>query len=220
MTDLSSAAFSAATAVALSPDERQTWFEVLGGLDLEPNWDLAAPALTAAAAEAGVAAGTVEEFLAVLADGPDPMATLAELRAAGPDLIEEAYLAATAEPEEAAAGGGEFDDAAWTEFLHTNGAGWSREEDTWPPFRVWFLYEADQGGFGEPARAFIEYAESRDKAQTFDDYQVPHADTAGTEPSEPAEPAAPDVSAYPEVKEGDQGEWVAYADTLLTQAGY
>ena len=50
MTDLSSAAFSAATAVALSPDERRAWFQVLGGLDPEPTWDLAAPALTTAAA--------------------------------------------------------------------------------------------------------------------------------------------------------------------------
>jgi hypothetical protein len=213
MADLSSAAFSATTAVALGPDERRAWFQVLGDVEPEPSWDLVAPALTTAAADAGVGAGTVEEFLRVLENGPDPMATLAELRAAGPDQLEEAYLAATTEP--ATEGGGEVDEAAWTEFLHAHGAGWNRDEESWPAFRVWFLYEADERGFGAPARSFIEYAEGRDKAQTFDDYQIPHPAT-----EEPAVPAPQDASEFPEVKEGDQGEWVAYADALLTRAGY
>jgi hypothetical protein len=212
MTDLSSAAFSATTAVALAPDERRNWFLVLGDFDPEPTWDLTAPALTASATAAGVGSATVEEFLRALENSPDPMAVLAELRAAGADLLEEAYLSTSAEAEPA--GGSEVDPAVWTEFLTTNAARWDREEDSWPPFRVWFLYEADQLGLGEPARAFVDYAESRDKSQTFDDYQIPHP--AG----EQDEPAAQDVSEYPAVREGDQGEWVAYADALLTRAGY
>lgn len=213
MADLSSAAFSATTAVALSPGELRAWFQVLCDFEPEPSWDLVAPALTTAATSAGVGTTVVEEFLRVLDNGPDPLATLAELRAAGPDGLEEVYVAATAEP----VAGGEADEAAWIEFLHSHGVGWHRDEDSWPAFRVWFLYEADQHGLGEPARAFIEYAEGRDKAQTFDEYQVPHA-TNATDAAE--EPAAPDVNEFPSVKEGDQGEWVAYADALLTRAGY
>jgi len=212
MSDLSSTAFSAMTAVALAPDERQVWFQVLCDLDADLTWDQAEPALTTSAAAAGVGTDTVEEFLRVVANDSDPMSVLAELRAAGPDLLEDTYLAATAGPDTTdPAAGGEVDEAAWTEFLHSHGARWNREEDAWPQFRDWFLYEADQRGLGDPARAFVEYAESGDKTQTFADYQVPYPDVATAEP---------DVSAYPEVTEGDQGEWVAYADALLSQAGY
>lgn len=213
MTDLSSAALAATTAVALADDQRRAWFQALCELAPESTSDTLAHDLTTAADTTGVAAGTVEELLRVLECDPDPVGTLAELRAAGPDLLEQAYLAATAEPAAAA----EVDERAWTEFLHSHGRQWSREEETWPPFREWFRYEAGQRGLGEPARMFVEYAESRDKAQTFDDYQVPHPAAAA---ARPAEPEVPDVSAFPEVKEGDEGSWVAYADALLTRAGY
>jgi hypothetical protein len=198
MTDLSTAALSAVTAVALDHDQRRAWFEALCTLpdgstvDSLTTADLPAPA--------------VDELLRVLAEDPDPEGTLAELRAAGPEVLEQAYLAATAEDST------EVDEHAWDEFLRSHGARWSREEETWPAFREWFLFEADQRGLGEPARQFAEYAEGRDKAQTFDEYQVPRPAAAA--------PAAPDVSAYPAVTEGDQGDWVAYANQLLTRAGY
>jgi hypothetical protein len=55
------------------------------------------------------------------------------------------------------------DHEAWNSFLAQHGPRWDGTEESWQPFRDWFLYYADQSQVGESARGFIAYAESGDK---------------------------------------------------------
>lgn len=214
MADLSVAAVSAVVAASIATTgERRIWFALLQqtyeNTDVASGWDTFAGELATAAPDAGVAESVVDEFLQAMADESNPLEAVAELYAAEVDELESTYVA-NLDPD------GErvddsYDEAAWAAALNELGARWDRTEESWDQFRVWFLYEATQRELKTPATSFVDYAESRDKAATFDEYGVPNPSAATTSEQE---------NQFPEIQVGDSGDWVAYAERLLAEAGY
>lgn len=210
MSTLSPAATAAATAVALDPAEQHVWFTTLVTTIQEAphaGLDEFATACTAA----GLRADQVAVLLRLLEQDPHATDTLTELAAAGADTLVSVYNGQFEAAEEPVAE--PYDDNAWTAALHELGVRWDRTEESWQQFREWFLYECAARGLGGPAQEFVGYAESRDKATTFAEYGVPA-------PEAPVREEEPSVSEYPELGVGDSGDWVAYAERMLTQAGY
>lgn len=210
MSTLSPAATAAATAVALDATEQHVWFTTIV-TTVQETPRATVDELATALSAAGLRADQVEVLVAVLAQDPFATDTLTELAAAGADTLVSVYNGQfdvagepVAEP---------YDENAWAAALHELGARWDRTEESWQQFREWFLYECAARGLGAPAQEFADYAESRDKAATFAEYGVPS-------PEAPAVAEEPAVSEYPELGVGDSGDWVAYAERLLTQAGY
>lgn len=238
-------AFAAATAVPIdAATERRAWFQALcDTYEADPGttWDEFVQSLTAAAGQSGVSEDVVTEFARVMAEFPAPLDVLADMHQAGVDALDAAYENATVADESAddgadtvvADGTGEHgapavvetDPAVWQAALTELGARWDREEASWPVFREWFVYETGQRGVGAEGLAFVEYAEAGDKARVFDEYGIPapaRTDEPAQEstPDTPETPETPAVEEFPVVAEGDTGDWVAYADDLLTRAGY
>ncbi len=212
MSTLSPAATAAATAVALDATEQHVWFTTLV-TTVEEAPQATDEEFEAAFSAAGLLADQVEVHLQVLAQDPHATDTLAELAAAGADTLVSVYNG------QFAAAGEQYDEHAWTAALYELGARWDRTEESWPQFREWFRYECAARGLGAPAQEFVDYAESRDKAVTFTEYGVPSPE-APAPAEEPAPEEEPAVSEYPELGVGDSGDWVAYAERMLSQAGY
>lgn len=204
MSTLSPAATAAVAAVALDATERHVWFTALVTTIRDAPRATVGEFATAFSA-AGPRADQVAVLTQVLERDPHATDTLAELAAAGADTLVSVYEGQLEAAGEQVAE--PYDENAWTAALHELGARWDRTEESWRQFRDWFRYECAARGLGAPAQEFVDYAESRDKAATFAEYGVPS-------PEEPA------VSEYPELGVGDSGDWVAYAERMLTKAGY
>ncbi|MCA1656044.1 MAG: hypothetical protein LC635_06370 [Pseudonocardiaceae bacterium] len=206
----------AITAVHLDDESAvQRWFEVICATHDEmteageTEWDRFAEALAEGADAAGVGRAVAEEFCQhVRRTESDPLDTIRRLREFGTDLP--AWYRQLTTPDAAAAGSGGYEEAGWNAFLAANGPRWNGTDDSWTQFREWFAYEAAQQGFGEPANAFLTYAESEgDKAAVFAQYGI---QVSGRNEADPG--------AYPALKEGDTGEWVDYLDAMLTSKGF
>lgn len=224
------------TAVPIdAASERQAWFQALCDTyeaNPETTWDEFVENLTPAAEAAGVSPTVVTEFVQVMADSPAPLDAVAEMHQTGVDDLETAYAGAAVDTDAGTDAEAEADPRAWLAALHELGAHWDRDETNWPVFREWFRFETERRGLGAEGQAFVEYAEAGDKVAVFEQYQVPNpAQVAEPEIVAEPEPAdelgaapepepAPAVDEFPEVREGDSGDWVAYADELLTRAGY
>lgn len=102
---------------------------------------------------------------------------------------------------------GGYDESAWNAFLAEYGPYWNGDDATWPEFRTWFQYEAEQRGLADPAQAFLTHAES-DRRGVFTQYGVART------------PAPVDVATHPPITRGDTGEWVEYLDDMLTRNGF
>lgn len=113
----------------------------------------------------------------------------------------------------------QYDESAWQAFLAEHGVRWDGAGASWEQFKRWFLYEAERRTLTVPANGFVTYVEGQaDKASVFALYGI-SITTASADPA--GEPQAnSDVSAFPEVKEGDSGEWVQYLDAMLTSQGF
>jgi hypothetical protein len=108
-----------------------------------------------------------------------------------------------------------YDDTVWNAFLAEHGACWNGEDAAWEAFRTWFLYHAEQQKLGDPASGFITYAENQhDKRAVFAQYGISVPGVSAEPPS-----TAVNLSTYPEVRQGDSGEWVHYLNELLTLNG-
>jgi hypothetical protein len=207
---------NAIVAIRLPDAAAQPWFELIcdtyGRLTgpEEHNWDDFVRLLTERAMAASVDHGLVDQFVRRMADiDSAPIDTIGQLVEYGSQLpLLHQELTADAMP----AGG--YDESAWQGFLGEHGVRWNGEDAAWQQFRTWFLYEAGQRNLTEPATGFITYVESMsDKAAAFAQYGV---HIAGHAPHD----QAPDVSAFPETKHGDSGEWVTYLDAMLTSNGF
>ncbi|MFC4856939.1 hypothetical protein [Actinophytocola glycyrrhizae] len=217
-------AFAAATAVPIdAASERRAWFQALCDTyeaDRETSWDGFVQNLAGAVEQAGVRQDVVTEFVRVMAELPAPLEVVAEMHQAGVDTLDAAYESAYEDVAQAGAGfeegAADTDPKVWHATLHELGARWDRDEASWLTFREWFSYETGQRGLGAEGQAFVEYAEAGDKVQVFDEYGVPGYALATRETAADA----PAVAEFPVVTEGDSGDWVAYADELLTRAGY
>jgi len=147
----------------------------------------------------------------------DPAAALAELCAYGPAAAAARHL----ELVEAAQAGGEpagtdEDEDAWNAYLAQNGPAWDGAEESWPGFRDWFVYYADEAGVSRTAAAFLAYADqAADKRGVFAEYGVGIASPAvmtDAVPEAPADTVADEIadsvikdfrSQYPEFEELD-----------------
>lgn len=198
--------------------EQQRWFDLVcetyDRLAGQLEWSGFTEALREGAGAASIAADTVDRFVQYLdANDPAPIDTIGRLREVGQDLP--AYyqqLAADTTAETPAEG---YDEASWYAFLQENGARWDGTDAAWDQFVPWFCYEAEQQGLASPATAFVEYAASQpDKVAVFAQYgiQIPAGETAEESPQ--------DVSDFPDLREGDTGEWVDYLDAMLRSKGF
>lgn len=202
---------AAATAVPIdAAHERQAWFQVLCDTYQaapDTSWNEFVENLSSAAEQAGVSPAVVTEFVRVMDESPAPLQVVAEMHQAGVEILEFTYESAETQPQV------ETDPQVWLATLHELGARWDRDEANWPVFREWFRHETEQRGLGAEGRMFVEYVEAGDKVQVFDEYQIPVPAPAEDQPQEKAVD-------FPVIAEGDTGDWVAYADELLTRAGY
>lgn len=205
---------NAIVAIRLPEAVVQPWFELIcdtyGRLTGEErDWDDFVRLLTERAMAASVDNGLVDQFVRRMADiDSAPIDTVGHLVEYGSQLplLHQELTADTTH-------GGGYDESAWQGFLAEHGVRWNGEDTAWPEFRTWFLYEAGQRNLTEPATGFITYVEGvSDKAAAFAQYGV-HIATRAHDP-------APDVSAFPETKPGDSGEWVTYLDAMLTSNGF
>lgn len=95
------------------------------------------------------------------------------------------------EPAEAATEG--YDEAAWNQYLATNGPSWDGSEENWSAFREWFLYHAAEQGFSEPATGLLDYLQGMAVAEritTFAQYGVTIAAHSGGEAKSDEDTAA------------------------------
>ncbi len=151
------------------------WYELLGRSAPNPEdaeWAALVERITAVATNAGVPA---EGLLDLLAQH-DPTESQAAIAAI---LWPEAGAGADpagAEQEE--------DQAAWNDYLLTNGPSWDGSPASWPAFVEWFVYHADEQSVGTSARLFCAYAAENDARAVFAQYGV----TIGL--AEPAQPSA------------------------------
>jgi len=68
-----------------------------------------------------------------------------------------------------------YDEQAWQRFLATNGGQWDGTEQSWPTFREWFAYHANEQHVGQPAEALLRYLDPMsvaDRISTFGQYGV------------------------------------------------
>jgi hypothetical protein len=207
----------AITAVQLdSADQLELWFRTIRQTNEqlgEPTWEQFAETLPVDAESAGIGRDVADGFIEYLnANTSAPMDTVLAMVEYG-DSLPELHTQLVAEGEPADEG---YDEAAWQEFLAEYGPRWDGDESSWEGFKQWFLYTADQQGLAVPANQFVIYVENQqDKVATFEQYGVRLAT------AEPAEAeASPDLSTYPEIQEGDSGEWVDYLDAMLKSKGF
>ena len=197
---------------------QQRWFEFLRAT-VEQNqggdWARLSSALTEGAISAGIDNHIVETFVERMnTNDPAPADTINAIGLMSTVDVQETYRQLTAAPTDMPA---PADESAWHVFLAERGKYWDGTDGAWEQFRTWFVYEAEQNAVGTYATAFIEYAESQsDKAAVFRDYGVPIAAAAEQNTTQDKQ----DVSTYPEMKDGDSGEWVEYLDQMLTSRGF
>ncbi len=82
---------------------------------------------------------------------------------------------ADAPEADAAAEPAAYDEGGWQQFLVTNGAQWAGDEASWPGFRDWLSYYANEGGFEQPATALLTYLDGQpapERIATFAQYGV------------------------------------------------
>jgi hypothetical protein len=211
---------AAIVAVGLDDEPaRQRWFELIcatfDGLMAagEPDWGPFAAALADGAMSMGIDVHLVEQFVDDMSrNDPSPIRTVSALRELAdqlPGLYRELTAGATGDDDAK---------AAWPAFLSEHAVYWNGDDDTWPRFAAWFCYEAGQRGLGTPAAEFIADAESQpDKAAVFAAHGVPLSTaTVATGDGQ----AAADVSTFPQLEQGQSGEWVDYLDAMLTNHGF
>lgn len=203
----------------------------------EDSWDGFRERLTGTATEEGFSAEaeTWTEYMAATTSAP--LDVVADMSAQGKDRLAEMYAAEMAtvqgDGETVRADGQVADDpAAWNAYLTTNGSFWDGTEAGWQQFRDWFLYYAAEAGVQQSAEIFIDDVEAQpDKIATFLRYgitvttQPSSADSAefvdSAETSEVAESAeAVNPTSFPELSEGDTGEWVDYLNSMLSSRGF
>lgn len=62
--------------------------------------------------------------------------------------------------DESAAADPPANEAAWGDYLATNGPAWDGSAQSWPAFREWFAYYAAEAGVAPHATALLDYLES------------------------------------------------------------
>lgn len=105
---------------------------------------------------------------------------------AGDQLDTFAYqvIQESAVPETVAGG---YDEMVWADFLATNGVAWDGSEESWPTFREWFVYHANEAGVSMPATELLDYLETQqagERVRTFAGYGVVIASRVGSRPDD------------------------------------
>jgi hypothetical protein len=210
---MDAAVAAAITAVPFAEaGQARQWFDVVcrtrDQCGASADWDRFAAELAERAEAEGIGREIVEQFTEYLSNNdPAPVETIGRMRGLGDDLPRLYHELADG-----------YDEAAWQAFLAENGPRWDGDERTWDQFRQWFHYEAGQHGLAVPAGQFIGHVEGQpDKVAVFAQYGVVIS-AAGAAVADRS--PAPDVSSYPELKDGDEGEWVEYLDAMLTSQGF
>lgn len=67
----------------------------------------------------------------------------------------------TGQQDEQQATGPAYDEAAWQQYLTTNGGNWNGDEASWAQFKDWFLYYAAEAGFTQPANDLLNYLDAQ-----------------------------------------------------------
>jgi hypothetical protein len=80
-------------------------------------------------------------------------------------------------------------------------------------------FAAYLSGAADPVAAVKELRDRDDDLPGWYEHLTAGQAAEQAEAAEPEEQAA-DVSAYPELREGDSGEWVEYLDTMLRSKGF
>lgn len=177
------------------------------------DWTTLSAALTTDLTAAGFTTET-QSFTDHLDDDSAPADTVAAMAALGATGLAAAYRTpADPVPAPAAASDAQdtYDPQAWEKFLAQNGPRWNGTDDAWAQFTTWFRYEADQAGVTAAASGFLDWVGAQaDKIAAFGQY--------GVQINAPA--AVPDTSSYPTLTVGDEGDWVAYLDTMLQSKGF
>jgi hypothetical protein len=190
----------------------------------EEGWDGFRERLIGAAAGEGFPA-EAEKLTEYMAATSAPLSVIASMNEQGEHRLAEMYLAemAVARGDEGTVleqGQVADDPAAWNAYLAANGPVWDGAEGAWQQFRDWFLYYAAEAGVKQSAQGFVDYVEAQqDKVAAFAQYGI----VAAAQPSadDSAESAgAVDSSSFPELSEGDSGEWVDYLDSMLRSRGF
>jgi hypothetical protein len=193
----------AVSATPLSAATASGWYYALcAAYDTNSaEWDGFAGELRQQAASAGFGSEVADEFVEHLGTrSGDPLETVREMYQYGPDQLAALHQQDTDDS---------YDPEAWLRFLSEYGAAWHGDEASWSAFTEWFHYEAGQVGLGTPAYEFVTYVESQpDKIVAFAQYGI----IIGVA-EEPA-------SSYPELREGDSGDWVDYLDQMLASQGF
>jgi hypothetical protein len=90
------------------------------------------------------------------------------------------------------------DEAAWGDYLRTNGAQWDGTAQSWEQFRDWFHYHAVEAGLGTPAGQFLDYVNEmpiEERIATFGAYGVVIQTAAVAEPAAEETEEEPDFAA-------------------------
>jgi hypothetical protein len=194
-------------------------YEALASED-DQSWDEFCGRLTGAAASEGfpTEAEKFTEYLASVTSAPlDVVAAVSDQGQRG---LAEMYREAIAAAQEDGAGQPEEDPAAWNAYLAANGPAWDGTEGSWQPYRDWFLYYAVEAGVQGAAENFLEYVDGQqDKIATFAQYGITVGTQSSTDDSAESTETI-DSSSFPELSEGDSGEWVDYLDSMLRSRGF
>ena len=115
------------------------------------------------------------------------------------------------------------DEAEWARFLAEYGeqAGWTGEEETWPEFKDYLLYYAEEAGFVEATTRLLEEAENApDRVAFLVSYGVPVAVPEADEDAYDPDEWNAFLAEYTERSgwTGDEEAWPAYREFLLYYA--
>lgn len=219
----------AITALGLNdPADVRQWLEVLHEVgneqvsESESDWTTFLDALRGRAAASGIPSETVESFAEyVNTCGASLMEVIGELAGLDdePLGVAEQSVAPSSVP---GTDPFDYDVSAWTAFLAENGPRWNGDESAWDMFVAWFSYQANEHGLAVPANQFLGYAQNEhDKVAFFAQYEITIGVPAQDDPNEQAAISEElDVSSFPDVAEGDSGDWVRYLDTMLAREGF
>jgi hypothetical protein len=106
--------------------------------------------------------------------------------------------------------GQSYDDGEWQRFLIENGPRWAGSEESWPQFRDWFNYQANEAGFGEPATALTGHLGTlgaRDRIATLAQYGVHIAGQTAESAGQSAQSQAQQEEQPADGGSYDDGEW-------------
>lgn len=221
MDELANAVLSAQLA---DTSQAERWFALVckayeESAAAEESWKEFRGRLTGAAAGEGFSA-EAENFAEYMeAATSAPLDIVATMNDQGAGRLADMYAAKIATDTAAQEVVPAEDQDGWNAYLAANGPTWDGTEDAWQQFRAWFLYQAAQARVGRSAEAFIGYVEAqRDKIAAFTEYGV----TIGAQPSadSPESAGTADPASFPELSEGDSGQWVDYLDSMLRSRGF